>query len=34
MEYLEMRGEVNLKDDADLSVVSKVLSKLGPVHTN
>ena len=28
MEYLEMRGEVKLKDDADLSVVSKVLSKL------
>ena len=28
MEYLEMRGEVKLKDDADLPVVSQVLSKL------
>ena len=28
MEYLEMRGEVKLKDDADLLVVSQVLSKL------
>lgn len=28
MEYLEMRGEVKLKADADLPVVSQVLSKL------
>ena len=28
MEYLEMRGEVKLKDDADLPVVSEVLSRL------
>ena len=28
MEYLEMRGEVKLKDDADLPIVSEVLSKL------
>lgn len=28
MEYLEMRGEVKLKDDADQTVVSQVLSKL------
>jgi len=28
MEYLEMRGEVKLKADADLSVVNQVLSKL------
>ncbi len=28
MEYLEMRGEVRLKADADQSVVNQVLSKL------
>lgn len=28
MEYLEMRGEVKLKADADLLVVNQVLSKL------
>ena len=28
MEYLEMRGEVKLKADADMSVVNQVLSKL------
>lgn len=28
MEYLEMRGEVKLKADADLPIVNQVLSKL------
>ena len=32
MEYLEMRGEVKLKDDADLPVVNQVLSKLAEIE--
>lgn len=32
MEYLEMRGEVKLKADADLLVVNQVLSKLRDIE--